>query len=93
MIAVVDAAAEFTIEIRPAAPSGGRPGFIDRGGVSGVGQRHRGGQPGEAAADHMRDAHTSPKRSASQSFCHFGRLTRSSSRAQPRSSMRVSSAS
>jgi hypothetical protein len=46
VVAVIDPATEFTVEIRPAPSSGGWTGFIQRYSMAGIGQMEGGGQAG-----------------------------------------------
>jgi hypothetical protein len=53
MVAVVDPAAEFGIEIRTTAPTGVPAGLVEPHRPTGVGERGRGGEPGEPGAHDM----------------------------------------
>src|SRR5580704_1970981 len=57
MIAVVDAAAEFGIEIRAAAPAGMAAGLVQHNRAAGGGQLDRRGEPRQTGADDMHPAH------------------------------------
>src|SRR5204863_4469146 len=86
MIAVIDAAAEFGIEKRPAAAAGMLAGFVERDAMSVGDQRHGGGETGDSGADDMHPArrtHTRPWRNTSRSLCSFDSETRLLGSRQP----------
>ena len=57
MVAVVDAQAEFLVEIRPAASAGRRPGFMDDHGPAAAVSDKAADKAGEAGADHVNLGH------------------------------------
>ncbi len=99
MVAVVDPAAEFTVEIRPATPATRRPGLIDHHRSPGLGEGERRRQACQPATDHMDAAghiraafHPKANRTRISIFSQPGTETRLSTCFQPRRSNRPSTA-
>src|SRR5215471_6299083 len=84
VVAIVDPAPEFRVEIRTAAPASVRGGFVQAHGATGGGKFDRCGQAREARPDDVdaaRARHFSqnrPWRSTSQTLRGFDRLMRAS---------------
>jgi hypothetical protein len=80
MVAIVDAATEFGIQIRAASPTGVTASFIKPHTPTLGGKLNRSGKASETGADDMhrtqRRSHTRPCRNTSQSLSGFDTLTR-----------------